>query len=36
MPTDQPYIDRDVDVIVSDPVDVEKIYLDNSNAIAKI
>ena len=36
MPTDQPYIDRNVDVIVSDPVDVEKIYLDNSNAIAKI
>jgi len=36
MPTDQPYIDRDVKVIVSEPVDVEKIYLDNSNRVAKI
>jgi hypothetical protein len=36
MPTDQPYLDRNVDVIVSDPVDVEKIYLDNSNEVAKI
>ena len=36
MPTDQPYLDRDVKVIVSDPVDVEKIYLDNSKNVAKI
>ena len=36
MPTDQPYINRDVKVIVSDPVNVEKIYRENSESIAKL
>jgi hypothetical protein len=36
MPTDQPYINRDVNVIISDPVNVEKIYRTNSESIAKL
>ena len=36
MPTDQPFIDRDVDVIISDPVNVEKVYRTNSKAVAKL
>ena len=36
MPTDQPFIDRDVDVIISDPVNVEKVYKTNSKAVAKL
>lgn len=36
MPTDQPYINRDVKVVVSDPVDIENIYLDNSKTVAEI
>ena len=36
MPTDQPYIDKDVKVIISDPVDVEGIYSSNSESVAKL
>ena len=36
MPTDQPYLDRDVKVIISDPVDVETIYKTNSKNVSKI
>lgn len=36
MPTDQPYINKDVNVIISDPVDVETLYLKNSKDVASI
>lgn len=36
MPTDQPYLDKDVKVVISDPVDVETIYKTNSKSVAKI
>ena len=36
MPTDQPYLDRDVKVIISDPVDIDTIYKTNSKNVAKI
>lgn len=36
MPTDQPYINKNVKVIISDPVDVEGIYSSNSESVAKL